>query len=172
MHAKQILPIFLFTTIAFPQMPEPGSFYYTLSPREVKSGQPVTFEVFEFNMCLYSYDVTYELQPTPISSKKTMIINMVAKRRPSCATAAGYSGPKIIFENLDVGAYVLKFDSISDFKKDLGDTNKFEITPPSMVASKNKSGNKLANQWKSIGKRRIDGKEAWSRKNLVTRGST
>jgi hypothetical protein len=172
MRAGQVFLVLFFASIAYPQMPATGSFYYSLTPREAKVGQTVTFEVFEFNMCLYFYDVTYELQPTPISSKRTMIVNMVAKRKPSCATAAGYSGPKVFFENLDVGAYVLKFDSTSDFKKDLGDTNKFEITPPSMSASKKKFGGKSANHWKKLGNRRIDGKEVRTKRGRITRGST
>lgn len=159
MHSKLFILALFSCSLALPQMPAPGSLYYKLTPREANIGQPVTFEGFEFNMCLYFYDVTYELLPTPISSKKTMIINMNAKRRPQCATAAGYSGPKIIFENMEVGTYILQFDSTSDFKRDLGDTNKFEITPPSMLVFKNKSENKLENPWTRLETRRIDGKE-------------
>ncbi len=135
MPIKHSIPILFFAFTAWSQMPSTGEFFYKLSPREARVGQPVTFEAFEFNMCLYSYDVSYELLPTPISSKKTMIININAKRKPSCATAAGYSGPKINFENLGIGVYLLKFDSTSDFKKDLGDTNQFEITSSLKLAS-------------------------------------
>jgi hypothetical protein len=140
-------------------MPAQGSFYYTLTPRQAKPGQAVTFEALEFNMCLYIFDVTYELLLTPISSKKTIIINMNAKRRPQCALAAGYSGPKIVFENLGVGAYILQFDSTSEFKKDLGDTNKFEIIPPSSLVFKNKPKTKLENLWMIMETKTVDGRE-------------
>lgn len=158
MLSKPVILALLFTCLAYPQMPQTGSFYYTLSPREAKVGQPVTFQVFEFNLCLYGYDVTYELLPTPISSKKTSIINMVAKRKPACATAAGYSGPLVVFENLQAGVYRLQFDSTSDFKKDLGDTNHFEIATPSMSISKNQPRTLPGSLMKLFEKRRIDGR--------------
>lgn len=144
---------------AFSQMPGTDAFYYTLTPRQAVVGQSVTFQAFEFNLCLYGYDVTYELLPTPISSKLTTLINMVAKRKPACATAAGYSGPLVVFDNLQAGAYRLKFDSTSDFKRDLGDTGYFEIVHPSMALSKNIPRTKSGNKMKSLGKRRIDGRE-------------
>lgn len=151
--------ILLFALSAFSQMPETGDFYYTLTPRQAVVGQSVTFQAFEFNLCLYGYDVTYELLPTPISSKRVMYINIVAKRKPKCATAAGYSGPHVVFDNLEAGGYRLKFDSTSDFKRDLGDTGYFEISPPSMTISKNIPRTKSGSKMKSLGKRRIDGRK-------------
>lgn len=167
MPSKPLLIIAASAFTAFPQMPAIGSFHYKLEPREAKVGQAVTFEGFEFNICLYDYDLTYELLPTPISSKKTTIINMIAKRRPKCATLVGYSGPKATFENLDAGVYVLHFDSTSDFQKDLGDTNRFEISPPSTRVSGygssrgsgDKSGYGYGTQWKWMEKRTINGRE-------------
>jgi hypothetical protein len=159
MQFRMFIPILILASFAFPQMPAQGTFYYQLTPRQATVGQPITFECFVFNMCLYFYEVTYELLPTPISSKKTTIINMNAKIKPQCATAAGYSGPKIVFENLEVGAYILQFDSTSDFKKDLGDSNKFEIIPPSSLVSKTKSEKKIGDPWIRLETTRIDGKE-------------
>src|SRR5690606_16761335 len=116
-------------------------FYYILSPREADSGQSVTFEAREYNGCLYRYDVTYELPPTPISSKRTWDVNMIAKRRPECLTLTGYSGPKDVFDSLPWGVYRLLFDSSSDFRRDLGDTNSFEILQPSAsIAGKERGG--------------------------------
>ncbi|MDB5105403.1 MAG: hypothetical protein JWP91_3092 [Fibrobacteres bacterium] len=158
MSFEKFCLVVLFASAAFPQMPATGSFYYTLAPREAKGGEPVTFQVFEFNMCMYRYDVTYTLLPTQISSKKTMIVNMVAVRRPECALAAGYSGPRVVFENLEAGAYVLQFDSTSEFRVELGDTNRFEIKAPLGVLSKMKPGNKPSGKWKDLGAMRIDGK--------------
>lgn len=83
--------------------PAVGDFYYRINPKEAAPGQSVTFEVFEFNMCLYDYDVTYEWVPTPISSKWTTIISLKADRKPKCALASGYSGPKVRLEDLEVG---------------------------------------------------------------------
>lgn len=108
-----------------------GDFHYILSRRVAEVGQTVIFEAREYNICLYGYDVTYELLPTPISSKRTFDIKIVAKRKPECATLAGYSGPKVVFDSLSWGVYRLQFDSSSDFRKDLGDTNSFEILHPS-----------------------------------------
>ncbi|MEO7427017.1 MAG: hypothetical protein ABI036_17650 [Fibrobacteria bacterium] len=118
---------------AYPQMPPVGDFHYVLNPRSAAVGQPVTFEAFRFEMCLYSYDVSYALSPTPISSKLTWWIDIKAKVRPQCATAAGYSGPRIVFDSLKAGAYIVRFDSTSDFREDLGDTSRFEIMPPSAL---------------------------------------
>gem|GEM_PF-5544382 len=61
-----LLPLLVAAT-AFPQSSLIRDFYYILSPREADSGQSVTFEAREYNGCLYGYDVTYELLPTPIS---------------------------------------------------------------------------------------------------------
>src|SRR6187549_155067 len=102
-----MLMIFMFS-LGFSQMPAVGTFYYELNPREAKLGQQVIFKTYEFNMCLYDYDVTYELLPTPISSKKTTIISMLAKLKPKCATLAGYSGPTVVFDSLEAGTYVLQ----------------------------------------------------------------
>lgn len=158
MPARYALPILLFSASVFPQMPVPGDFYYKLAPREALIGQPVGFQAFEFNMCLYDYDVTYESLPTPISSKRTTILSMKAKRKPECAAAAGYSGPRLVFENLPAGAYILQFDSTSDFKRDLGDTNRFEVLPPASIADRNRTKRKPAAPWEGKASRRLDGK--------------
>lgn len=134
------LPLFLAST-AFSQMPPVGDFHYILSPREADIGQSVTFEAREFDMHQCDYDVTYELLPTPISSKRTWDVNMIAKRRPHCRALSGYSGPKVLFDSLPWGVYRLQFDSASDFRKDLGDSNSFEILQPSASIAEKRRGN-------------------------------
>jgi hypothetical protein len=127
---RPFLSLFLAST-AFSQMSAVGDFHYILSHRVAEVGQTVVFEAREFDIQQCDYDVTYELLPTPISSKRTFDVNMIAKRRPECRTLSGYSGPKVVFDSLSWGVYRLQFDSSSDFRKDLGDTNSFEILYPS-----------------------------------------
>lgn len=134
-----MLAMFGLASSLFPQPPI-GDFYYTLTPKVATSGQRVTFEAFEYNACLYSYDVSYELLPTPISSKRTTLINIKAIQGPNCATLMGYSGPKIEFENFQIGLYKIQFDSTSDFKKDLGDSSYFEVIGASFINIPEKMG--------------------------------
>lgn len=160
MRLTSLLSVLFLTAVASAQMPATGDFYYTLSPRQATLGQTVTFEAFTFGMCLYSYNVTYTLLPTPISSKLTRIVNLVAKVAPFCATATGYSGPKATFKDLGVGVYILQFDSTSDYKATLGDTNRFEIVAPSMGLKRKESAAATLYEapfWDGF---RIDGRKA------------
>lgn len=142
-----------------------GGFRYSIEPRKAVVGEKVTFIAEEFNTSLYGYEVTYEVLPTPISSRLTWNLRIKAERNPISLPAAGYSGPKVVFDSLRAGFYRVEFDSASDFRHPLGDSATFEVgIAPMGIRSGNRNGdpgreagNGMFFRWRQDD-RRLDGR--------------
>lgn len=142
------------------QMPEMGDFYYVIFPRQATVGQQVKFEAKEFSGCQKVFTTTYTMEPTPISSKLTFLLRLRSTKGEGCGLTFGYSGPIAIFENLKPGIYKIQFDSLSEFKRDLGDTNSFEVMSSTAISKgRAKAKSTEFSQPKRERTIRIDGKQ-------------
>jgi hypothetical protein len=122
----------------------------------------VTLTCREYGNSIKSYQVTWVLEPTPISSKRTYVIRLKATANPIGLPMVGVSELKAEFTDLQVGAYRIHFDADSDFQADLGDGADFEVAASLRVRGAGPAGalKPPAPAERSLARWRIDGRKA------------